>query len=182
VRLDLLPGVREKTPTGLLWLDPVVAQDLSRELCSRLTVLRPKIAKALEDRCADYVGQLEAVITEYQPKLENARTKKVLVLSSDFNPLLQRFRLTPILVTEASPTQMNDTDWGLLKRAVREQNTRLLLVPADTPSVVIRDLEQRAGVQAVPIDALGTSAAAGRNSYLEILRYDLDQLVNATAL
>jgi zinc transport system substrate-binding protein len=182
IRLDTLPCNHDKAQVGLLWLDPVVMQDFSRELSARLTVLRPKHAAILRDRAADYVAQLQAVIDEYEAKLSGARTKKVLVLSNDFNPLLQRFGLSPVLVVEASPTQMRESDWGLLKAAVREQKTRLLLVPTETPAGVKRDLEQRAGVQVVPIDTLGTSAAAGRNTYLEILRYDLEQLLTATAL
>jgi hypothetical protein len=40
----------------------------------------------------------------------------------------------------------------------------------------------RGGLQLVAIDGLGNSGATGRNTYLQILRYDLEQLLAATTV
>lgn len=182
IRLDLLPSTRDQVPAGLLWLDPVVARELCVELGNRLKQLRPAQESFFNGRTASYISQLDGLIQEYRGRLATARTRKLLVLSQDFNPLLLRFGLTPVLVVESWPTQLSEADLAMIQQAVRNQNTRLLVVPADTPAAVLHDLELRAGVQTVPIDRLGSSASGGRDSYLKILRYDLDELANATSL
>jgi ABC-type Zn uptake system ZnuABC Zn-binding protein ZnuA len=167
---------------GLLWLDPVSVQNTSKEICARLRVLRPKFEKEFNQQTADFEGKIEAIDQEYLPKFRDVMTKKVLVMSPDFNPMLQRFGLWPIQPVTTSPMQLDDSGIRALKSASDENGTRVLLVPLDTPDAIGRDIEVRAGLQIVRIDFLGSSGDAGHKSYLNMLRFDLDQLLNATTV
>lgn len=182
VRLDLLLSSQRTPAVGLLWLDPVIVQDAARELFARLLVLLPTQEKALRDRTNEFVSAIDGVLREYQPRFLNAQNRRILVLSTEFNALLLRFGLEPVLAVSAQPTQLNDQAIKLIKAAADERGTRLLIVPADTPAVVSRDLQVRGGLQIVPIDRLGSSAAGGRNTYIDLLRYNLDQLWRATTV
>ncbi len=180
VRLDLLPAARTGS-TGLLWLDPLIMKDFAREVCSRLLVVRPEDEAFFRGRTDDFIVRLEALVQPYRDKLVAARNRQVLVLGTDFNALLQRFSLEPVLAVEALPTQLSDSQFASLKRASQEHHNAALLVSADTPAVVVRELEQRCGLRVVLIDSLGSSAGEGRNSYFEVLKYDLEQLVAAAS-
>lgn len=181
VRLDLLPSSRDGPPAGLLWLDPIVVMDLCRELCDRLILVQPDNEKLFRQRAQDYAARIEALVREYQPKLILARRRKLLVLNTDFDPLLLRFGLEPVLAVHTQPTRITEAELATLKQAARLANSRLLVLSADTPQAVMQDLAVRGGFQIVSIDCLGTSAAGGRNTYLDLLKWNLDQLTAATA-
>jgi len=51
-----------------------------------------------------------------------------------------------------------------------------VFVDASTPVAVRQQIEERTGLRAVTLDALGTSAADGRNTWAKVMRYNLEQL------
>jgi zinc transport system substrate-binding protein len=180
IRLDLLNSAQQNAVVGLLWLDPVITKDLARELGARLFVSHPDREKYFHERTNEFVVELDSLVQQYQSKFLATRNKKVLVLNTDFNPLLYRFGLEPIQPTEAMLTGLNDTDVAVLKVAARDQGTRLLLAPADLPEAVSKDIASRTGLQIVPIDVLGSSAGGGK-TYLDMLKSNLEQLLQAMA-
>jgi zinc transport system substrate-binding protein len=182
VRLDALNMQTVQPQRGFLWLDPLVVADGAREVSARLQVLRSDQQQAIKARSDAFVQSIDAFMRKYQPALADAQTRKVLVLSSDFDPLLRRFSLTPVMTIAASPTRLTDSDIRIIRQMADENKTRLIAIPADTPAIVARDLELRASLQTIPIDALGSSAAGGRNTYQELMKYNVEQLLHATTV
>jgi zinc transport system substrate-binding protein len=183
IRLDALNMQSAiSADAGFLWMDPLIVCDGAREFSNKLGVLIPEHHTQIKSRADDYIAKLNALVQEYQPKLSGAATRKVLVLSHDFDPLLRRFSFIPILAVNVPPTRLSDTDLRHIRSLAEENRTRLLAVSSDTPQIVVRDIETRASVQIVPLDALGSSGAGGRNTYLGLIRWDLEQLLHATTV
>jgi zinc transport system substrate-binding protein len=180
VRLDLLGSVRDMEVGGWLWLDPTVVEDLARELQVKLSVMRPLHESVFAQRRDDFIARLESVVRPHDQALAAAPNKKLLVLGTDFDPLLKRFGLSAVLVAGTNVTELSDHKLAVLKQVSRQNDTRVLLLGADTPHVVVRDLESRSGLRVVLLDALGSSAGEGRSSYLDVLRFNLEQLARAT--
>jgi zinc transport system substrate-binding protein len=181
IRLDLLQSPGE-SQEGFVWLDPMIVKNLAGELCTRLTVLRPEEEKYFTQRRDAYIAQIDALMQKYQPALAAAQTKQVLVLGVEFNALLSRFGLYPLMPVAESPLQLNDVDLFAIKRAANDKHTHLLLISTETPAVVATDLEQRASVTVVRLDCLGSSGGGGHNTYLDLMRDNLDQLLKATTV
>lgn len=183
IRLDSLNlQTNQSVDAGYLWLDPLVVCDGCRELCARLQVLRPEKEDALRASTEAYINQLTTLTRTYQQKLNDAQNQKVLVLGNEFNPLLRRCGLTPVFTVAKAPTRLNDSDVRTIRQLAMENKTHLLAVSSDTPNIVVRDIELRAAVQIVLIDALGSSGAKGRSTYIDLLRYDFEQLLHATSV
>jgi zinc transport system substrate-binding protein len=180
VRLDLLASAKQLPVLGMLWLDPVLVQDLARELSARLLITHANRETYFRDRADQFAAQLDAILNEYQPKFVGVRNRKVLVTSTDYNPLLYRFGLEPIQPFDADPLNLSDSNVAMLKQVSKERGTTLLLVRHDLPSMVSQDLSFRTGLQLITIDALGGSGQGGRD-YLHLLRHNLEQLFQATA-
>jgi ABC-type Zn uptake system ZnuABC Zn-binding protein ZnuA len=51
-----------------------------------------------------------------------------------------------------------------------------VFVDVSTPVAVRQQIEEKTGLRAVTLDALGTSAADGRNTWAKAMRYNLGQL------
>ncbi|HEY7086480.1 MAG TPA: metal ABC transporter substrate-binding protein [Tepidisphaeraceae bacterium] len=179
IRLDLLNSTRQTPGIGRLWLDPVIAKDLARELCARLLVARSEHEQYFRDRTNEFVADLDATVQQYEVKFVAPRNRKVLVMGPEYNPLLYRFGLEPIQPVEASATTLSDEAVTTLRDASKQNGTTLLLIPSDLPAVISRDIAFRTGLQVVPIDSLGSSADGGR-TYITMLRSNLDQLLAAT--
>jgi zinc transport system substrate-binding protein len=182
VRMDLLEPAGQGPLEGLLWLDPAMVKDLARELCARLIVVRPQKEKEFRARTDAYIAKIDGLLQTYQPQFAQARVNQVFVLSTDFNAFLPRFSLFPLSPAAGLPAELSDGDIAAIKRAAAENNSHVLLVPADTPMVVAKDLELRTGVQVIKIDCLGSSASGGHNSYLDMMRFNLDQLLRGTSM
>lgn len=180
LRLDTLPSTRESLPAAFLWLDPVAMEEAAREFSNRLCVLRPLHERAIRERAERYIAAIDAVHKANQFKFVNAQTKNLLVLNEDFTPFLRRFGLLAVSSVQAQATQITSQEISILKDIGRQNNTRLLIVRSDAPPAAINDLAMRSGLQIVLLDALGSSAAGGRGTYLDLLKFNLEQLSKAT--
>lgn len=87
-----------------------------------------------------------------------------------------------IPTVDVAPTRLTDENVRLIQYQSRQNRTSLLVLPADTPAAVIDEIRVRSGLQIVALDHLGSSAGGGRSNYIELLRWNLDQLVRATTL
>lgn len=182
VRLDVLPGAQENTEGGLIWLDPEAVKAGCKELTTRLQMLRAKNAEDFRLQGEQYVSKIDALEKDYRSRLSQAQTRKILGLNSDFSPLLRRFGLQCVVAMDVAPSRLTDANIQFLKQLADENGTRLLIIPADIPALLAKDLEARTGLQLVRLDSLGSSAAGGRNSYLDLMRWNLDQLLRATTI
>ncbi|HWP40983.1 MAG TPA: metal ABC transporter substrate-binding protein [Tepidisphaeraceae bacterium] len=181
LRLDLLQAARDAPAGALLWLDPLIIEDFARELKVKLAVARPALEPYFAQQRDQFISSLHSLIQPYKTQLAAApaQAKKILTLGCEYDALLRRFGLEPVLAIEAMPTQLSDRQIAMLRMEARNNAVSVLLVSADLPAAVVRDLENRTGLRIVQIDALGSSAAGGRNTYLQILQYDLQQLLAA---
>jgi zinc transport system substrate-binding protein len=182
VRLDALNMQTVQPQSGFLWLDPLAVADGAREVSARLQVLRSDQQPAIKARTDAFVQTINAFMKKYQPAFADSQTRKILVLSSDFDALFRRFSLIPVMTVATLPTRLNDSDIHIIRQMADDNRTRLIAIPADTPAIVARDLEVRASLQTIPIDALGSSAAGGRNTYQDLMKYNVEQLLNATTV
>lgn len=182
LRLEALPAAREAAQPGILWLDPTIMKEAIGDLVMRLRVLRAKASADITARGDELIGEINAAVQQYQPGLQKAENRRILVLNDDFSPFLKRFSFQPIQTVDVQPTRLTDENIRLIQYVSRQNNTSKLVIPADTPIAAVADLRVRTGLQLVLLDALGTSAAGGRNSYIELLKWDLEQLTKATML
>jgi ABC-type Zn uptake system ZnuABC Zn-binding protein ZnuA len=181
LRLDLLQSARDAPSGALLWLDPLVIEDFVRELKVKLAVARPRLEPYFAQQRDQFITSLRTLIEPYKAQLAAApaQAKKILTLGREYDALLRRFGLEPVLAIEAMPTQLSDRQIAIVRMEARNNAVSVMLVSADLPTAVVRDLENRTGLRIVQIDSLGSSAAGGRNTYQQILQYDLEQLVAA---
>jgi zinc transport system substrate-binding protein len=183
VRMDDLPSAKEADAPqrGALWLDPAAARELAGELYARYSAKRPSREPYFLHHRDEFVNDVARVTEEFRWKIESAPNRRVIVLSDDFNRLLWRFKVTPVKAASAEPTRLTSKELYTIREKAREADAVSMIVPADTPAAVLSDLTEKTGLRVIPLDALGTSAAEGRNTYVALLRYDLEQLAKAVA-
>ncbi|MBC8108071.1 MAG: zinc ABC transporter substrate-binding protein [Anaerolineae bacterium] len=188
IRLDALrgapasqptPGQNEDAQIGLEWLDPVIGQRAAEELARRLKSLRPNHQVYFDARAKQVTEQLEALVKEYQPKFRDAKRRRVMSLTHEFDYLAERFGVDIVHVVGTTVDRIGDQQVATLQRASRDEHLVTLIVRADTSPGLIQDLAKRTGFRIITMDPYGSSSANGRDSYLSLLRYNLDRLLDA---
>lgn len=182
VRLDSLESARDSaTPLGLLWLDPAVARDAAEEIHRRLSAQRPEAEPYFRARTDGFLRDLDDLVKSYSETLGTRPPRRVLVLSNDWLRLLRRFEIEPIMPVESSPSTLTAVQIRRITDAAKSNRLTAMLVHADTPPVVSRDLRDRTDLTILSLDALGSSAAGGRTTYLDLFRFNFDQLNQAAS-
>jgi ABC-type Zn uptake system ZnuABC Zn-binding protein ZnuA len=182
IRLDALDtAAAVHSPNALRWLDPGIARDVATQLCSRLSARRPRLEPYFRARTERFIAGLNDLDRHYRTVLASDPPRKVLAISSDWSRLLARYGIEPVIPVESTAANLGDAQLRQIVAAAREHRLTAVLLPADTPRGLLNDIQDRTDLTVVTLDALGSSAGGGRNSYLEILRYDLDQLNQAAS-
>jgi zinc transport system substrate-binding protein len=169
----------DDTQIGLEWLDPVIGQRTADELAKRLTLLRQPHQVYFESRAKQFNEQIDALLAEYTPKFKSAPRRRVMSLTHEFDYLAERFDVDVVHVIGTTPEKIGDAELTTLARASREEHLTTLLVRIDTPAGLIQDISKRSGLRLITIDPYGSSSANEHDSYIKLLRYNVDQLLDA---
>ena len=62
------------------------------------------------------------------------------------------------------------------EKAAKDEGTSILAVDVSLLPGVRRGLELRTGLHTLSLDLVGSSAPAGRSTWLKVMRYNLEQL------
>jgi zinc transport system substrate-binding protein len=185
VRMDFLPKGRElAVQEGIrqLWVDPDLACEALGAIADAYALQRPEKSYDFHERARQLSEHIQNVVHEFAPKLESIQGRKVLVFSKDFSALSKRFGLKEIDVPGDSPLKVDDEAIRAIRKIIREQSPVAMLIDVNTPLPVQQSLAKRIDLPLVGLEAQGTSAGVGRNSYLAILRYNLEQLAGLPSL
>ena len=168
-------GTNEVPPDGLLCLDPVLAGRTARLVADNLGRRFPRRSATFHARADDFVKQVDA--TSAAITIRKGAT--VVVLSNLFQPLLARVGIKQLLVS-ADPLNLRRADAQAIRQAAEYSGARSLIVPFDTPSGRMIFLQEQTGLHPIALDALGYPNYGQHSSYLDLLKFNLEQLQLAT--
>jgi zinc transport system substrate-binding protein len=172
-------GMRYGGVHGALWLDVGVMKQFAEQARERLTVNDPRHEAEYRQNAADFTKSLDALEAEYRSKLAPLWGRKFLSLRRTWQPMVLRFGLEEVSPVDTDPQKMTDEDVKALKQAAKEKNIGILAIDSSLLPGVQRELQLRTGLTLMPLDLVGTSAPDGRSTYVKMMRYNLDQLVEA---
>lgn len=177
VRVDLLNASAGRT--GYLWLDPRVVRELAAMIRQRLSEQQPEYEAYFRDNEQSFLRELDALVKQYGDRLaSHPDRRRALFSTSDFLPLADAMGIELIEVPLESTEQRRAMDAEQIRKRASAENLTRLFIPADRTAAYQRDLSARTGLEIRTLDPLGSSApAAGRSTYLDILRYNLESLV-----
>ena len=181
MRLDLAPDAQLISDARQLWLDPIIVRQSCDAIAQKLTVQLPAQENLFTKNAKDFEGHIDDFLREFDSRMQAIAGMKVLVLSHDFSALDFRLKLVEVSPVNASPLGLSDDQVRQMQRAVEAQRPAAMLVDIGTPAAVQRDLAGRLGLPVIGIDALGSSAGNGHNTYLGMMRFDYEQLAGMAA-
>jgi ABC-type Zn uptake system ZnuABC Zn-binding protein ZnuA len=175
ITVDQVVGPNEAPADGLLCLDPVFAGRAAKLIADALGKKFPKDSDKFHERADAFAKQLEDTLAGFKAP----SGVQVVVLSNLFQPFLARLGVKQVLVA-ADPLNLGRTEIESIRRTAQTNDAKVLIVPFDTPPGRLLYLQEQTGLKPVALDALGYPNFGDHAAYLEIFRFNLDQLRLAT--
>lgn len=161
------------------WLDPTRLADVAGALADRLSEMDPDHAKTYAAGAQELRKDLTMLDEEFAAALEECATDALVTAHTAFGYLADRYGFEQIgiggLSAEAEPSTR---DLARIARLVREHGIHVIYYEPLQPSDVADVVAEEAGVTTAVLDPLeGLSDASPGEDYLEIMRANLDTLV-----
>jgi zinc transport system substrate-binding protein len=170
-----LPGPPTTDPH--LWLDPILMRTFVDSLAATLTALRPGAAAAIATRAAAYRAELDSLDSEYRARLAAAPRKSFVTLHAAFHYLAARYGLEQVSVFSADMEEPGPADLERVARFVRDRGVTVLFVQPQLPLSNVAWLREQAGLRVATLDPLENASQPERDTYVAIMRRNLDTLV-----
>jgi zinc transport system substrate-binding protein len=162
------------------WLSPVEAQKVVTTIADELSELDPENAELYEQRADDYTAELQALNVELSEQLASLTNRNILSLHNAWYYFADAFSLNlvgtfePAAGKEPSPRYIEE-----LQELVQEQGVDTIFLEPQLSQAAITAFAQDNNLDIAVIDPLG--GVNGRDSYLELMRFNANEIVTALA-
>lgn len=178
-----MEAARRADARSYLWLDPAVVREMVDAIRSRLTIADANHDAEYRKGAQEYLDEVNAVDREFRDALVGLKGKSVIAVRPVWGAMCARYGLdfhTPVVAEEDRPPitdeRLKPEDFKEIARVAKSVGATTILVDVSSPAAVRQQIEEKTGLRAVTLDALGTSAADGRNTWAKVMRYNLGQL------
>ncbi len=160
------------------WLSLHNAEQIAINIAEELAELDPKKSDTYFDRAEQYAEELEIVERELLQRTENLVNRNVISLHDAWQYFANDFNLNlvgtfePSAGTEPTPRYLQE-----LQEAIEDNNVTTLFVEPQLSTDAITVFAEDNNLGIAVIDPLG--GVDGRSSYIELMRYNVNQVVKA---
>jgi ABC-type Zn uptake system ZnuABC Zn-binding protein ZnuA len=173
-------------PNAHLWLDPAATSRFVKNLGVRLEGLMPEHGQALRNRVRlmhDRLGYLDA---DYRGKLARVPNKKLVTFHNAFDPLAERYGLEVVAhLTEPGVDSSGEVTPRKLAeaiQAIREHDLPVVYAEPQFPDAAAESIREQTGVTVLRLDPLGDPKTEGYRTYEEMMRSNLQTLVEGQSM
>jgi ABC-type Zn uptake system ZnuABC Zn-binding protein ZnuA len=173
IRVDGLLDPAERAPK--LWMDPAAAKTVANAVAERCAVLQMDHSTTFRAAATDYQKNIDALMSDFDTRLIGLENTIAASIGQDYSVLCRVAKMSAVVVSESAPARLDDAEMASIARKIRDARAVLVLVEADTPPTVVKNLAAKFDVPVVTIDSIGSSNTE-RNSYEKLMRYNFEQL------
>lgn len=160
------------------WLDPVLAQEIAKQIAKNLIALDPKNTKEYEQNLAVLLQKLQTLDAEYVSALANCTQSEALVSHNAFGYLQARYAFTLHPIAGLSPTDEPSAKLiADLKKEVEQEGITHVLTEQNNIQAYAQMIAAETGLQMEPINPMGTTPVEG--DYFSVSRSNLSALSSA---
>ncbi len=163
-----------------VWLDPAMAAEMVQHLAKALAAADPSHASDYAARAADYTATLEDLARECEELGEKFRGRKVVTYHRAFAYLFRRCGLQLLGVIEPQPGKSATTSHlAELAENMRATGVRVVFAEPQFSRKTADALARETAARVVLLDPLGDPDDPQRDTYVDLIRYNLRQIASA---
>jgi len=164
-----------------IWLDPVLMRDHAVPMIVRaLSEADPGHHAAFEGAAAEFQSALTGLDAEIRHTLAPVANKHYVAFHSAWRYFGRRYGLHEAAVIEPFPgKEPSAREIAAVVEAARGAHVHAILIEPQLNPQVAQQAAREFGGEALAVDPIGGSDIPERNSYINLMRYDLHMLVKA---
>jgi zinc transport system substrate-binding protein len=171
-------GHAHEGPDAHYWLDPICMLQVTTRIEQELTRLDPEYARLYTERAQRVRTDLEQLHAEIIQRTETLPNRRFIALHSAWTYFARRYNLVQAAVVEPFPGREPSPRYlaGLAQLMRREQVQAVVIEPQLSTNAA-QALARETGARVGLMDPYGGPGVPGRESYLDLMRYDVASLV-----
>ena len=165
-------------PDAHYWLDPIRMLQVVSRIEQELTKLDPEDAKLFAERAQRVRTDLEQLHAEIIQRTEGLQNRRFIALHAAWTYFAPRYNLAQAAVVEPFPGREPSPRYlaGLAQLMRREQIQAVVIEP-QLNTTAAQALARETGARVGLMDPYGGPGVPGRESYIDLMRYNVAALV-----
>jgi len=157
-----------------VWTDPLLVKEvIAPRLAEILRSLAPENGRLIGDNLKKFQHELQVLHEEIAAAVENFSDRRFIAYHSAWNYFASRYGLEVLAVVEDFPGKEPSARWlAELVDLAREHRVKVIFAEPQLSSKVASVLAAEFDGEVLVLDPLGGKGAAGRESYLQLMRYN----------
>lgn len=166
-----------------VWLDPILAIDLAKNIKTKLSELMPEHKTEFETNFNQLKSDLEKLDQEFKSTIDGSKTKHLLVSHAAYGYWENRYGIKQIAISGLSPTQ--EPTQKQLQTIIEESaahDIRYVIFEQNLSPKVATIIQKELGAKSLTIhnlEALTDDNIKQKDDYFSIMRKNLDTLKTA---
>ncbi len=163
-----------------VWLDPLLAAEMVKELARWLSKLDPPHAQHYSQAAEDYVAKLRELVDEYKEKFASLTKPYAVTYHSAFAYMFRRFGIQLLGVIEPQPgKEPSSADIAMLVQKMRQCSVNVVFAEPQFSRKAADAVAGELGAKVVMLDPIGNPSDPDRDTYINLMRYNLDAILSA---
>ena len=157
-----------------VWLDPHLAKTMVIRIREALSIADPAHAVDYESRAGHYLDRLDSLDRDIADAVNRFKTREVISFHASWDYFAARYGLNLAGVIEKSPGR-NPTPREIadIVSRIKAYPIRAVFAEPQFSPKVADVIAAEAGVKVLILDPLGGETLAGRNTYIDLMTYNL---------
>jgi zinc transport system substrate-binding protein len=158
-----------------VWLDPLVGKSLAQAVTLALIELSPEHAQDLRQHLDRYLEKLNVLDETIQETVKQFQNKEFVAFHPAWSYFARRYGLVEVAVIQASPgREPTPKDLQKIIQTIEDYGIKAVFAEPQLNPSAASTIASEAGVKVLLLDPLGGSDLPGRDSYINLLDYNLE--------
>ena len=159
-----------------VWMDPILVKEhLSPLITENLTMIKPEQEDYFTGNLHQFQGDLQELDREIKEKVENFSQKEFITYHSAWNYYAHRYGLVEVAAVEEFPGREPSAKWlSELVELAEEHGLGVIFAEPQLREENARVIAEEIDGEVLILDPLGGEDVPGRDSYLDLIRYNTE--------
>jgi zinc transport system substrate-binding protein len=166
-------------PDAHYWLDPIRMLQVVSRVEQELTKLDPESARLYAERAQRVRADLEQLHEEIMRRTAGLQNRRFIALHAGWTYFAPRYNLIQAAVVEPSPGREPSPRYlAGLAQLMRRERVKVVVIEPQLTTTAARALARETGARVGMMDMYGGPGVPGRESYVNLMRYNVAELVH----
>jgi zinc transport system substrate-binding protein len=171
-------GHTPEGPDAHYWLDPLRMQQVITSLERGFSELDPQHASQYAERATRVRTELETLHQEIVQRTQGLRNRRFIGLHAAWTYFALRYSLVQAAVVEPFPGREPSPRYlAELAQLMRREDVKAIVIEPQLTSTAAQALARETGARVAMLDPYGGQGIPGRESYLDLMRFNVAELV-----